>query len=108
VPSPAAPNFRFADLESLDDVTLARVLRNVEPATALVALAGASHALVQRILRQLPAREAGQLHRQMQQLGPLRLDDVERAQAQLAEAARALLHPQAVSPGGRQRFAAAA
>lgn len=98
----------FADLERLDDAALAHVLHRSSPNTALLALAGASHEFVARILRQLPTREAAQLQRKMEQLGPLRLDDVERAQLRLAEVAQRLLEEGTIALPQLERFAVAA
>jgi len=106
----AAPRrtITFADLETLEDAALAQVLHRSSPQTAILALAGASHDFVVRILRQLPAREAAQLERKMQQLGPLRLDDIERAQLHLAEAAQQLLDEGTFTLPEVERFAVAA
>ncbi len=98
----------FAMLESLSDASLAAVIREADAETALLALAGASHAFVHRILRGLPHREARQLERRMQQLGPLRLVDVERAQAALAQLAENLIVSGKLAYPVPQRFAVAA
>jgi flagellar motor switch protein FliG len=98
----------FADLERLEDAALAQVLHLSSPNTAILALAGASHEFVARILQQLPAREAGQLERKMQQLGPIRLDDVERAQMRLAEVAQRLIDEGRIALPRAERFAVAA
>jgi flagellar motor switch protein FliG len=98
----------FADLERLEDAALAQVLHLSSPNTALLALAGASHDFVMRILRQLPSREAGQLERKMRQLGPLRLDDVERAQLRLVEMAQRLIDEGRIALPQVERFAVAA
>ncbi len=104
----AGGSVTFADLERLEDAALAQVLHLSSPNTALLALAGASHDFVVRILQQLPAREAGQLERKMQQLGPLRLDDVERAQLRLAEVAQRLIDEGRIALPQVERFAVAA
>ena len=69
---------------------------------------GPATTLSVRILQQLPAREAGQLERKMQQLGPLRLDDVERAQLRLAEVAQRLIDEGRIALPQVERFAVAA
>ncbi len=99
---------RFADLEQLNDYALAQVLRACEPHATLLALAGASHSLVQRILGHLPAREARQLELQMQQLGPIRLDDIEQAQQQMALIAQQLMDKQQIEGPSPERFTVAA
>jgi flagellar motor switch protein FliG len=98
----------FSDLEKLEDAALAQVLHVSSPHTALLALAGASHDFVQRILRQLPVREAGLLRRKMQQLGPIRLDDVECAQRRLADVAQRLIENEVITMPPIERFAVAA
>lgn len=97
----------FAMLESLDDAALAAIIREADAQTAILALAGASHAFVQRILRGMPNRESRQLERKMQQLGPLRLVDVERAQATLAELAERLTDDGKITNPATRRFAVA-
>jgi flagellar motor switch protein FliG len=82
-----APPIDFNDLIVLDDVALAKVFRAADPQVTLLALTGASRQLVDRILGRLPIREAKTIRRQMEQLGPTRLSDMERAQRQLAELA---------------------
>ncbi len=105
---PRARRLQFSDLEKLEDAALAQVLHETSSHTALLALAGASHDFVQRILQQLPAREAGLLQRKMQQLGPIRLDDVERAQLRLADTAQRLIEEGDIAMPPLERFAVAA
>ncbi|MHB8969010.1 MAG: FliG C-terminal domain-containing protein [Pirellulaceae bacterium] len=109
-PSERSPSrtLTFADLEKLDDAALAHVLHVSSPHTALLALAGASHDFVQRILQQLPVRDAGVLQRKMQQLGPIRLDDVEFAQLRLADVAQQLIENGEIAMPAIERFAVAA
>ncbi len=99
---------KFSELERLDNAALARILRRASPNTTLLAVAGASHDFVQRILGQLPSREAGQLDRKIHQIGPLRLDDVQRAQQQLVDIAQQLMDEGKISLPGVPRFAVAA
>jgi flagellar motor switch protein FliG len=74
----------------------------------MLALAGASHDFVTRILKQLPPRDAEQLQLKMQQLGPIRLDDIERAQLRLAEVAQRLFEEGTIHCPHVERFAVAA
>jgi flagellar motor switch protein FliG len=103
----AGPPVTFATLESLSESSLAAVIRQADAQTAILALAGASHAFVQRILRGMPHREARQLEQKMQQLGPLRLGDVERAQGTLAHLAAQLIEEGKITLPTTQRFAVA-
>lgn len=105
VPRPA---FEFDDLNALDEASLARVFRGAEPQAALVALAAASPALVDRIRRQLSWREARNLKQQLERLGPIRLSDVESAQQQLADVASELIQQGAIVPPQNRRFMVAA
>ena len=107
-PAAPPPAFEFDDLNALDDASLARVFRGAEPQAALVALAAASPALVDRIRRQLPWREARDLKRQLERLGPIRLTDVESAQQQLANVAHDLVQQGAIVPPRNRRFMVAA
>ena len=76
----ARPPIDFAELEQLEDTQIAQVLQHCSPHITLLALAGASHQFVQRITAQLPDSEAKELQRKIQNIGPLRLDDIQRAQ----------------------------
>ncbi|MCY2988424.1 MAG: hypothetical protein NTY19_11245 [Planctomycetota bacterium] len=77
----------FDDLLALDDGALASIFRAADPHVALLALTGASPQMADRMLGQLPPREATGLARQMETLGPIRLQDVACAQQQLADLA---------------------
>jgi hypothetical protein len=98
----------FSDLEQFDSAALAQVLHRCSSNTMLLALAGASHQFVQRILSQLPARQAAQLQRKIQQIGPLRLDDVQRAQQQLIQIAEQLVDEGTLTLPGKHRLSVAA
>ncbi len=102
------PPMDFATLERLDGSALALVLRNSSSNTTLLALAGASHQFVQRILAQLPKRDATRLERKIQQIGPLRLDDVQRAQQQLAAIAQQLIDEGKLNTSETPRLSVAA
>ena len=103
----------FAELECLENSDLAQILQRCSSNTTLLALAGASHQFVKRIMSQLPAREAKQLQRKIDNIGPLRLDDVQRAQQQLAAIAQQLIDEGSlIAPGlnalGKPRLSVAA
>ncbi len=86
-----SPSVRFEDLQELDDEALAAVLAAAEPEVARLALAGASPALVDRVLAQLQPAEARKVRRLIERLGPTRLSDVEEAQAELARIAHSMV-----------------
>jgi flagellar motor switch protein FliG len=92
IPAPVAPTvparkpttISFADLAELGDASLKRVFAQAEPQVVILALTGADERFVNRILRQLPTREAAALQRCLNHPGPLRLRDVDAAQQELA------------------------
>jgi flagellar motor switch protein FliG len=77
----------FDELVEFDNRSLATLLRAADARLTILALTGARRELIDRLLRQLPSREAKSLRRQMEQQGPLRLSDVDQAQQQLARLA---------------------
>jgi flagellar motor switch protein FliG len=104
----SASTLDFNDLIALDDVALAKVFRAADPEMTLLALTGASQQMVDRILRRLPFREAKTFRRQMEQLGPTRLSDLEQAQQQLAELAGQMADQGDILVPKYRRFTAAA
>jgi len=94
-PAPAAVRFEFEDLLQLDARLLASVLADVDANVLVLALAGSSDELIERIADQMPKRTGKAFRRQLRKLGPTRLSDVEAAQRAVARAAARRL--------GRQR-----
>ena len=88
----------FAELARMDNRCLATIFSQAVPETAIIALTGADDDLVDRVLGQLPSRQARRLERQMCQLGPIRLRDVEHAQQQLARLAENLYRQGIIQP----------
>lgn len=80
----------FAQLQELDDRSLARLLNCASPELVAHAMAGAGKAMVSRAFRLLPVARAARLRRDLDGLGPMRVSDVELAQQELAELAREL------------------
>jgi flagellar motor switch protein FliG len=80
-------SLHFDDLIRLDLEFLAEVAQAVDSRVLVLALAGATHQLTDRIVSALPRRVARDLRVQMRNLGPTRLSDVEEAQKSLAKAA---------------------
>jgi flagellar motor switch protein FliG len=107
-PSDSASALDFNDLIELGDVALTKVFRAADPGTTLLALTGASQQMLDRILRRLPLREARRFRRQMEQLGPTRLSDLEQAQQQLAELAGRMADQGEILVPKYRRFTAAA
>jgi flagellar motor switch protein FliG len=80
-------HYRFDDLMQFDDRSLIAVLKAADPELIVLALAGASAELVERITRRLPSEQSRALTRALSHLGPTRLADVEEAQQALADLA---------------------
>jgi flagellar motor switch protein FliG len=97
----------FDDLAHLDGAGLRRVLERAENRTLLLALAGASSELVDRVYQQLPRREAQRLRQQIEQQGPIALRDVHEAQRRLAALVGKLAAAGEIEIPDTQRFAAA-
>lgn len=77
-------------LEELDDRALLSVIEQADPEVAVLALAGSSPALVERLLAQFPPRAGHQLRRALAAMGPTRLSDLDEAREQLVELAQSL------------------
>lgn len=84
-------SIEFDELTSLDDASLKRVLSEVAPRTAMLALSAAEPRLIKRILKQLPPRDAAALSRELDHPGPVTLRQLEAAQREVAEVADELL-----------------
>jgi flagellar motor switch protein FliG len=92
--------FVFEDIHSLDDRSLQRVLRDVETKELALALKVASDQLRDRIRASMTQRAAAALEEEMEFLGPVRLRDVEAAQAAVVKQVRALEEAGEVAIGG--------
>ncbi|MEX2315921.1 MAG: FliG C-terminal domain-containing protein [Pirellulales bacterium] len=90
-PPSARSRIQFDDLVRLDTRALAAVLRDVDAGVLVLALAGSSDELVDRIAGQMPKRTAKAFRRQLRRLGPTRLSDVEAAQQAVARAAARII-----------------
>ncbi len=78
------------DMEALNQVSnamLLEALRKTEPQIAMLALAGAPPHLLDRILGQLPWRQAKRFRRQLHSLQPTRIRDLLEAQQQFVQLA---------------------
>lgn len=71
------------ELEELEDDTLLTALELAEPQVAVLALAGASSAVLERVLKRLPPKDAKELRKAIQNLGMVRLSDLETARSEL-------------------------
>jgi flagellar motor switch protein FliG len=82
--------FVFEDLLILDDLTLQRVLREVEHKTIALALKGASQDVRDKVLRNLSQRAVEVVKEEMDMMGPVRLRDVEEARRSIVGVVRRL------------------
>jgi flagellar motor switch protein FliG len=82
--------FVFEDIVNLDDRAIQRLLREVESKQLALALKVASDELRNRILGAMTQRAVTALREEMEFLGPVRVRDVETAQAAIVRAVRAL------------------
>jgi flagellar motor switch protein FliG len=82
--------FTFDDLIKLDSASAQTLMRNVDKAKLAVALKGATDTVRQFFLGNMSARAAKMLVDDMQAMGPVRLRDVDEAQALLVNMAKDL------------------
>lgn len=108
-PSNAPPQrqLNFQDLVGLDDAAIVQVLAAADPQVVLLALAGASHDFITKLFRRLPARQAKMLRKRLEQIGPLRLSDMDAAQRHLAALATRLANQGTIAFPANRRFSMA-
>lgn len=82
--------FVFEDIITLDDVSIQRVLREMDAKELAMALKGCSEELANAIYRNQSKRAAAALKEDMEFLGPVRLMDVEKAQQRIVGIIRRL------------------
>ncbi len=75
--------FDFEDLTMLDDRSIQKIITNTDQVTLAKALKGTSCELQDKFFRNMTSREASMLKEDMEWMGPVRLKDVEEAQAQI-------------------------
>jgi len=80
----------ITELEQSDDSTLMEALSQADRQVGALALAGASDALLKRVLRGLPRGQAKTMRKQLRTIGPTRLSDMLAAQQQLLHNVRQL------------------
>ncbi len=81
------PAWSFEDLQRLEGRQLVAILSACDPELAMLALAGASPALYERLVTGLSNSERRLLRLRLEQVGPIRLRDVERAQQHVVQTA---------------------
>lgn len=82
--------FVFEDIITLDDVSIQRVLREVETKELALALKGCSEEVANCIFRNQSKRAAAALKEDIEFLGPVRLMDVEKSQQRIVSIIRRL------------------
>ena len=82
--------FVFEDIITLDDVSIQRILREVETKDLALALKGCSEEVANAIFKNQSKRAAASLKEDMEFLGPVRLMDVEKAQQKIVSILRRL------------------
>lgn len=82
--------FVFEDIITLDDVSIQRVLREIDAKELAMALKGCSEEVANAIYRNQSKRAAAALKEDMEFLGPVRLMDVEKAQQKIVGVIRRL------------------
>jgi flagellar motor switch protein FliG len=85
-----AQMFIFEDILTLDDKAIQLVLRNIEGGTLALSLKGVSPMVKEKISKNLSSRAAENLTEEIEMLGPVRLSQVEEAQAKIVSEIRAL------------------
>jgi flagellar motor switch protein FliG len=85
-----AQMFIFEDILTLEDKAIQLVLRNVEGGTLALALKGVSPMVKEKISKNLSTRAAENLTEEIEMLGPVRISQVEEAQAKIVSEIRAL------------------
>ena len=82
--------FTFEDVLALDDRTLQRVVRVIQPKTLALALKGADEAVRAPFVRNMSENAAQDLLETIESLGPVRMVEVEGAQMDIARKVREL------------------
>ncbi|MGO0121698.1 flagellar motor switch protein FliG [Desulfothermobacter acidiphilus] len=82
--------FVFEDIVKLDDMSIQRVLREVNMKDLAVALRGATEEVKNRIFRNLSQRAGKMLKDELEYMGPVRLRQVEEAQQKIVKIIRSL------------------
>jgi flagellar motor switch protein FliG len=93
--------FTFDDLLAVDDRAIQTVLRNIENATLVLALKGASELMQEKFFKNVSKRVSESLREDLETMGPVRLSEVEAAQQKIANSARELADRGEIQISGR-------
>lgn len=100
------PKFPFEQFARLDDKSLAKVLHQTGPKVVLLALCGASPAVLKRISRGLGAGDTKLLQQKIRQMQPVLISDIDHAKRTMCLAADQLLSPVPAQPSSQLEAAA--
>ena len=93
----------FSELVYQDEPTLATIFTAADRELWMLALVGAPPALVERVLRRLPAAEAEAFRHHLDNLGPTRLSDVEESRRRIEDLVRRLVLQRRITLARRDR-----
>jgi flagellar motor switch protein FliG len=82
--------FIFEDINSLDNASIQRIIRDVDSKDLALALKGSSEEVRERIFRNISKRAAEMLREDLEFMGPVRLREVEEAQQRIVAVIRRL------------------
>lgn len=82
--------FIFEDINSLDNSSIQRIIREVDTKDLALALKGSSEEVRERIFRNVSKRAAEMLRDDLEVMGPVRLREVEEAQQRIVAVIRRL------------------
>ncbi|MCL0062612.1 flagellar motor switch protein FliG [Peptococcaceae bacterium] len=82
--------FIFEDIVKLHDVSIQKVLREVDTRDLALAMKGANEEVNERIFKNMSKRAAAMLKEEIEYMGPVRLRDVEEAQQKIVNVIRKL------------------
>lgn len=85
-----ADRIEFTDLAVMNADALCAIAESVEQEVLILALLGSPGRLMERVLRQMPRMRAAEVRRGIENIGPVRLADVEESRRIVVETARRL------------------
>jgi len=93
--------FTFDDLEKIDDEGIQALLKEVQSASLVIALKGATPKMREKVLKNMSIRGAEALREDMASRGPVRVSEVEAEQKEMLKIVRRLADEGRIVLGGR-------